>query len=638
MLRNLVTKEIRGIKDAPCSAADLSSLIGSHMPYFNKLWEEGKENELYMKAVNLSEKKKKDYVKQQRAHFSLPMVCDKLSRVISSERNSRTYAKAEATKPESEILAELVTLRFRKIERDSNMEYAESEVFQSGVGVKYGVMEWVVEYDRHGNPKPIGKKRDYLDVMWDSNAREYDKSDGAFFAHRKKVYRLDIERDYGEKVAQNIEINSTTFGRPANENWGVSNQYGKRDFDVIYVYRIFVKVLRETFHVVFGTDDHITYSRQEAEEVERMLKVPYILDGQTIPRSEIVPIKEYGYDYYETTLNEILKYEETDLEAYPFGVYQAFQFEDQIWCMTDILKPINKLMDKFLAQIDQAIGADIKNGWEIVVSWLAEGYTYQQAIQKVKRGEPLPVMRPGAIRSIPYKGANPQWMEMLSVLDSMGDKYTGGDLFSGVQRGRQRESTESVRIKMQKQELIATLFIDNLRRWKRGFFTQGLWYLKKYDTAEAIQKVHGNSLTPEMIQLLRENQVYIPSEAGKGIGYVRLNNPENELTILKNADVDINIVEENISDTYKDSQYQRMISSEQYDPTLALSPTWRRLKLEKMDVSYEDRQKIEAEVEQIRNQQMAMAQQQRAEEMNLKKAEALIKDKGSVSEFYKNNE
>ena len=634
MLRDEEATEIRGVLDTPYSAADLSTMIDNHMPYFEDLWERGRENELYMKGENLSKKKRKAYSNQSRSHFPIPNVADKLSRIISAERNSRTYAKAEATKPDSEVLAELVTLRFRKIEKDSNMEYTESEVYQSGVGAIYGVIEWVVKYNKKGEPVLTGVKRDYSEVMWDSNARDYDKGDGNFMAHRHQVYRRDIERDYGKKLAEQIEINTAKFGREANENWGISNSQGKRDMDVIYIYRVWVKVLRDEYHVVFGSDDFTEYSQADAEKKERMLKLPYIITGQDIPQSDIVHIRVDGLDYYETTLNEILKYQETDLEDYPMEIYQSFQFEDMIWCMTDLLKPGNKLMDKLLAQIDYAIGADIKNGWEIVIPWLAEGYSMETAIKKVKLGEPLPVIRPGALRAIPQKGANPQWMELMGILDSMSDKYTGGDLFSGVQKGKQRESTQSVAMKLKQQEMVAFLFMDNLQRWKRGFFKKGLWYLKKYDTAKDIQKIHGSALTPEMIKLLQKNQIYIPSQTEEGIGYVRINEPTNQLTILKNADVDISIVEENISDTSKDAQYQRMMLMDQTNPLLNSSPTWLRLKLEKMDVSYEDRMKIAQEIAQARKENADKAEkdkqmdrQKEQEELNVKKAAILVQNK-----------
>ena len=57
MLRDEEATEIRGVLDTPYSAADLSTMIDNHMPYFEDLWERGRENELYMKGENLSDGK-----------------------------------------------------------------------------------------------------------------------------------------------------------------------------------------------------------------------------------------------------------------------------------------------------------------------------------------------------------------------------------------------------------------------------------------------------------------------------------------------------------------------------------------------------------------------------------------------------
>jgi hypothetical protein len=337
-------------------------------------------------------------------------------------------------------------------------------------------------------------------------------------------------------------------------------------------------------------------------------------------------------------LNEVLVYEETDLEDYPFSVYQSFHFQDKIWCMTDLLKPGNKLMDKLLAQIDFAIGADVKNGWEIVVPWLAEGYSIETAIKKVKAGEPLPVVRPGTLHSIPQKGANPQWMELLGILDSMSDRYIGGDLMSGASHGKQRESTQTVQMRLSRQEAIAFLFINNLRRWKRDLFRKCLWYLKKYDTAKDIQKIHGSALTPEMLQLLQQKEIYSPSETQKGMGYVTVNDPGNELTILSDAEVDIFIVEEDSSETHKDAKYNKMIANEQYNPELKMSKTWLKLKLENLGISYEDRMKVSTEIEEARQQAQQIEQQEKEQDRNLEKAKVLISNKHADNQMVNNAE
>jgi len=641
MLQNKTAKEITGITNAPLSATDLCNMINGHLPYFEKLWKSAKENELYMSGENLTEQQRKAYHDKERGHFAQPIVADKLSRVIETQRNNKTSVKTEVSDSfiggdlafpdvafKHEIKSEIFTMRCKKIEKASKFDQIENQVFTSGIGAKYGVAEVEMKYDYQGNPEINIVKRDYLDCIWDSNARDYDKEDGQFKAHRERVYRLDIRRDYGDKIANAISINESPFGRKAQQNWGMQDKQGKRDYDVIYIYRVWVKMIRTTYHLIFGVDDFKCTSRFQAEQLERLKKLPFILQNKPIPQSDIVEHPDYAYDYYETTFNQILKYEETDLESFPLTVYQSYFFEDKIWCLADLLKPNNKLMDKLISQIDYSIGTDIKNGWELVTSWVDKGISLEEAIRKVKAGEPLPVIRPGALNPIKQHGINPQWMEIIALIRSFEDQYTGGDLYSGVQHGKGKESAGAVAMKLKQQELVAMLPIGNLKYWKRNIFTKVVWFVKQYDTSHSIQKIHASELSKEMVQLLEQNQIYTPSRTGKPFGYVEINNPENELTMLKDAAVDIQVVEENMSSTQKIAQFQIMTQIEQSDPELKLSTEWRKIKLQLMDeVPYESRQKIVQEIEQAQQQQQQMAQQQQKEAINIEKAKVIASAK-----------
>jgi hypothetical protein len=634
-----VSKDVYGLTDCPLSAGDLVSILEPHFSYFEELWDRGIENERYRMGKNLSSEQEQDYYNQDRIPFPSAITSDKLSRLVGSEILSTTSAKAEATKPESEIKAELLTLRFKKVEADSEFADIGSEIFESGVAMIYGVGKIVVDYDKHGNKVVKVIDVDYRNSIWDSSARKYDKADGSFMAERKAVYRRDIAKDYGEEIAKNISLNDPYFGRPAGDYWGVSDKFNNRDNDIINIYEHYQKVLRELYYVVWdGEIISKESTKKEAEEIVRMLKIPLLAANIEIPPVDIQKHTDIGFDRYIFNRSLILEYERTDLEAYPYEIYQAFNFKDKIWCMTDILKPENKFMDKLMSQIDYAFGADLKNGWEIVTSWLDTGISFDEAITDLKNGVPIPVLRPGTVKSIPHKGANAQWIMVYDMLKNNITEYSGGPLFStGQQPGIKREAKETVARKLRQQEVIAGLFIHNLRKWKRKLFKKIVWYLDKYDTDEYIMKVHGGNLTPGMIDLLKQNDIFEQSETNENVGYLRMNQEGNEMSWLKDADVEIIIKEENISDTDKEVQFARMTDMERSDPELLLSPTWKRLKLDKIDVSYEDRQKVINEIEQAKQQQAQQAQQEKMTELNMEqqkidtnKAKALISDKGQI--------
>uniref|UniRef100_A0A6M3XS90 Portal protein n=1 Tax=viral metagenome TaxID=1070528 RepID=A0A6M3XS90_9ZZZZ len=609
-MKNQKARNIYGITDAPSSAVDLKNMHLGHISYFNELWESGKENERYRMSDNFSTEQKDDITSQGRIPVAVAATSDKLTRIISSERNSRTRPKARATKPEKEVTAELVNLRFNKVNKDSDIDYTKSEIFESGVAVKYGCGLIEKTFNKRGEEVLRLSSIDYQDVVWDSNSKKYFKNDGAFMARRKNVYRIDIEKDYGKEIADSINFDQGYFGRDIENYFGITDKNGNRDYDIITLFEHYQKVLRETYQVVWdGKVLTKEFSRKEAEELLRILKIPFILSGQRIPKASIVSKNEDACDYYKFAGDIILEYKQTDLEDYPLIIYQSFNFIDKIWCMTDVLKPENKLMDKLLSQIDYAFGHDLKDAWEIVEPWLMQGQSIETIMQRLKSGEPIFTTRPGAIHSVPPKGANPQWLQVFGVLKENIAEYSGGALFSGGDVGKQREAKETVLAKLRQQQLVTTLFIDNLRRWEKEVYRRLLPYLNDEDT-EHIIKVEGGNLTPQMLELLKQNNLYTASENYQGAGYVYLNKPGIEMSYLDTADIDIEITDESASDAEKESEYQRMLAYEQGDPDLRLSQTWREKKLQLIDsVNYEDRLKIQQEIseaKQIMQQQEQM--------------------------------
>lgn len=639
-------KDVLGIEDTPIQASDLVSMHEGHISYFEELHNRGQENELYLRGTNLSAKQINDYYVQDRIPFPNAITADKLNRIISSQRNSRTSVKAEATKPDKEINAELLTLRFKKVEKDSSLDDVGSEIFTSGVAVCYGVAKIATKYDRMGNLIVYVGDVDYQNFIFDSNASTYEKEKASFMAERIPASRRDIRRDYGDKIADNISSNDTLWGRRVNQYWGIEDKYGHREDDMIILFEHYQKMLRQKYYVIVNgqlvTKEN---SNREAEEILRMLKVPYLSTGMELPRMDIVPHTDDGFDRYIFAHNAILEYEETDLEDFPYSIYQAFNFKGQIWTMTDILKPQNKFMDKITSQIDFAFGKDLKDAVEIITPWLEEGYTFEDAVKMYKEGIPIPVLRPNAVNFPKQRGINPQWLTVYDVLKQNLTEYSGGALFSGVQPGLQREAKESIAMKLKQQELIATLFTDNLRRWKRDLFKKVIWFLRKYDSEEQIIKVHGGSLTPGMLELLKQHKIYTPSQINPGAGYITLKPKDNQLTYLDTADVDIQIVEESISDSQKAYQFEQMTMIEKQDPDLLLSPTWRMKKLENIEnVGFEERQTIQKEIEQAKQAQAQQAQQQIAFEQNLEverlnkeRAQVLVSDKGQQVPSIKNN-
>lgn len=557
-LQHKKAKSVEGILDAPMSSMDLVMIHEASSPYFDKIRKSGSENELYLRGENLSEQQKKDIYGQGRIPFPMGLVADKAQKFIAYERNNRISFKVLPKKIDAEVKTVLATMRLKDVESGSDGEYAETDIVASGIGAKFGVGKIYTEKDRNLETVVRYKKVDWSKFGWDNNAQTYDKNDGAFMYEQIPTYRRDIRMDYGKKVADEIEIGTPNrFERGNIDYWGISNTDGNRDMDIINIYEHYQKVIRTRYYVVFGGEvDFVGNSKKEADQALKSFKVPYIVLGQPIPQAEIVPVPELGIDKYVFTYNEILEYEETDYKYFPYSIYQSFWFEDEVWCIVDILKSPAKFADKLISQIDYAFGADIKNGWEIVENWLGEGVDINEAIRRVKAGEPVPVLHTGAIHSVPSKGANPQWIQMYEVMQMVIGDLSGGVWSGQNPQGKQREAQGTVQMKMMQGGMIPALFIDNKIRWKLDLGRKLLWWLRKYDTAKHIIKCHGQDLKPEMIQLLQQHGLYQPSPSMKHMGYIEVNT--NELSYLDDADYDLQISTTETSETQKNARLQQL--------------------------------------------------------------------------------
>ena len=589
-MQHLKAKTIGGLTDCPMTAQDLARIHEANSPYFDKLRKSGAENEMYMRGENLSDAQKKDIYGQGRIPFPMAIAADKINKFIAAERNNRTSFRLLAKKMDAEVKCALGNLRLKDVETSSNGEYFDSDMSQAAIGAKFGVGKIYVEKNKKGANVVRYKTIDYSKFGWDANSRTYEKNtDCAFWYEEIPTYRRDIEVDYGKKVAEGIEIgNQGRFDRRNTNYWGIANSDGKRDLDIINIYEHYQKVPRKRFNVVFdGEVDFVANSKKEAEFALKNFKVPYLVLGQPIPPNEIVPITELGIDKYVFTYNEILEYEETDYLYPPYIIDQSFQFEDEIWCLMDLLKSPAKFADKLISQIDYAFGADIKNGWEIVEPWLAQGIDISEAIRRVKAGEPLPVIHSGAVRSIPSKGANTQWMEMYGVMNQVLGELTG-NIWGGQQPpGKQREAQGTVAMKMQQGSLVSALFMDNKRRTKMDLGKKLLWWLKKYDTAKEVLRVHGSDIKPEMQQLLQQKELYQPSPSQKGVGYVTMNEEEYSLSYLDDSDFELAISQTENSESQKQ---QRLMELQMLKQNGIMIPP--QVWMEYMDVDYDLRQEI----------------------------------------------
>ena len=585
----------------------------TNLGYFDKLWKRGEENERYFSVDHFTDEEKQDYVNEGRYPFSMPMTAHKLNNIISSEKESRTSFKVEAkSDPNDEIKAELATLRLRNIEQNSGLKYIESDVFTSGVAIIYGVVKLKLDYDDEGNRIILFEEVDYKNFIWDSNAKKYEKDDAVFMAEMRKAYRYQLAQEYGEDKVSNLQAGQIELwqGRPFVEYFVQTNMY-QQEYDLITVFTHYQKVMRDYWCLYFKGQKVGEYrTKKEAEEYQKMLLIPFLSEGMPEPPNKVVKNPKVKMDKYVFTYSDILEYEETEYDFFPYSVYQSFQFKDKIWSMSDILKSPQIFIDRLIAQSDYSLGKDIKDGFEVVVPKLAEGITVEEAVQRAKDGEGVPVMMDGAIKWIERHSLDSNWLNIYEIMLSLGEDVSGGRSFSGLQ-DKAGESGIAIKQKVMQGEKLTALFIDNKFRMKRDIGNKALSFMALYDTEPYVMKVLGGSLTPEMVQLLQMHNIYQPSEVQDGVGYVTINkNPQSSMEWLKDRKFELQIVEDDLSESRREVKYMKMLQAEQSRPELKLSPTWNMELFTVMDLDYSLRQRLVTELQQMMQQQQQMQQQQ----------------------------
>jgi len=599
---------------------DLLAIHETNLPYFTNLWLLAEENNRYRVGVNhWTEDETNDIVNQGRIPYTNAFISHKINTIIATQRNNRTSWKVEASSdPTDEAKAELATIRLKDIEQRNNLKYVESDVFEDGVGIKYGVFGIdVIEKDNM--PFIEIKKVDYRNFIWDSNSREYDKSDAMFMCEIQKLYRFEIEEEWGKSV-QTDGQGGTIWGDNKLDYWIISDPNGNQNLDIISLMKHYQKVRRTIYCALVDGEIIGEYkTKKEADYNVKLKSMEIMAKGGDVPFTDVIKKTKLFIDKYIFTQNEILEYEQTDLEDFPYVVYHAFFLDGNVWSMTDILKSPQKFIDRIISQIDYSFGTDIKNGFEIDIMALADGETYETAVQKLSEGIPVKVQRTGGIQPIKTSGINPQWMAMFDVMKTVIEELPGGRSMQGLSEGA-NESGKAVLAKRQQGELITSIFLDNLSRSKKQLGQKLLWYLKNYDTAPYILKVHGGAISPELQQVLMAQNVMNISYKDVNTSYIKMN--EHPLTIFKDASFELFVSESQLTETMKEKRMSDIALLSQLYPG-AIPP---EITLEFIDIDYSLKQKIKTTWEQKQQQQAEQQQfmnNQMQQKTNIEKASVL---------------
>jgi len=631
------------LKDTPYSWDQLMMLTQMALESkFEKVFESARENKGLFMADDWTDEEKQEHWRQNRHPFSIGFAANKISQLLAAQRSNRTQVKftaSNASSPVEEVTAEILNAVARDAEspHKNNFKYLESDIFAAGIAVKHGVIELTKGFDQNLDYYTKFKRIDIENFLWDPNSSSYEHEEDCLWQCKvERLYRYQLRErmimqygeDKGTKIANSQPLgNYGYFGKKFQEYYIGWDKSGNRDVDIIAVFTLYIKAVRKYYTAILGGEvlGHFR-SPSKAWEALREAEIPYILSNKPI-ESDVVPNFQTKLDKYVFTASGIIDYEETDMELFPFSVYHAFQFENDWWSLADVLKSPQKYYDRMLSLIDYAFGTDVKNAVMMNDALLAESNTPEEAAETLtKTGGVVHVKSTAgeeAIKPIQRASVDPNWTITMSMMAQIIDMLGGGAAISGRSQNP-REGWQATALKQQAGFLFASLFMDNLNRWKHDLYKKFLWFEKKYDTDERVIKVIGDTMSQELLPILQEVGVYKPSVTRRYEGYLRINDKDVPATLLSKADVNIEIGDAPMSDTDRQSKLAELAELNKMYPGIVTPDMW----MEYSDVSYTVKRKASENYKNVVQQNMQAKQfDQSIEEgkLNVSRAKVLSK-------------
>jgi len=600
--------------------SEILSLYQPVLPFFEEKWIIAAENERMLKGDHFTSAQKEKMRGQRRQSYSMASIATKLNIISATQRQSRTDWEVLASNdPNDEWKAEAASLILHDIARRQKFKHIESEIFDAGSRVSCGAVMPYVDYSNI-RPEIKFRKIDYRNLIWDINGVEYEYDDAGWICELEPFYRFELEKEMGKKLNPNIYM---PFGRLN----GLFYQNGTMpEFDLFTKAHHYQKEKRKKYYLLFPDTAKMyggmivkAYDKKEKAAYNlRVLNAPYVSNGLDMEGS--VEAKEETY-IKETVFvgEEIIK--EENYDEYPIKIYRAFHYGNDYWTFSDLLKSPQNYIDRLFAQVDYSLGTNIKDAYQLNVNALAEpAETAKEKLQN-QGGVIFTKSNEDVVKPITSQGVNPQWLQIIGIMQNMLDDYGGGRSFQGLTESA-NESGKAIGFKLQQGSLVTYLPIDNLKRWKASVGSYVLSLVKKYDTIEHQIKLLGEDLDPRILQELQKKDLLEKSNIRDD--YYLTVNPGG-INYLADADFELNISETYLTDNQKQQRSAGLREFGRNIPALAVLPAYIKLLIDsEPSISQKDKKQLLLELENMNTQKQDMEQQK----LNIDKANVLTKTKG----------
>ncbi|GAB1442694.1 hypothetical protein MASR2M39_15300 [Ignavibacteriales bacterium] len=449
---------------------EITELHNESLGSFDKIWGRGRRNERYKQGIHWTDEELRAIKAANRHPYSISLMNHKLNNIISTQRQTRTSFKVSAAE-ENGVASSIATEMLKRKERTEDLQQVESDLFDAGLSVCFGCAE-VIPAIRNGEIKVVVKKRDYLDVFWDSSARDYNLEDALFIAVGENFRREDVERKYGRISSSYDPVFNHSFYREESGSGlrgggdvvRLINHFTKRE---VQEYLLLFNDFQNHFNLRSGVYGGRFETRGEVEKQIRILNIPYFENNLDAPFHEIIPVTSNRITKYILTCGEIVDVVDLPLSSIPITVYRPFHFENKFWSLADLLAEPQIFLDRIFMQIDYSFGRDVKNVFQGNVHALAESETPETALRKAEKTGGIIWTRTGeeVFRPLKVSGVNPQYFQIASIMQGFIEDLAGGRSFHGL-ADYSNESGKAILAKQKQGLLAAGLVLDNLKRWK----------------------------------------------------------------------------------------------------------------------------------------------------------------------------
>lgn len=562
---------------------EITELIQTHdtaIDYFAELFEQGYENQRFLRGIHWTDKQKKQHHNEKRHPYAITLTATKFNRHLAEQRSNRTSWKSTGRGEEDELQAELDTQAFKYVEDINGFKYTESEIYTDALGKKYGVL--VVSQDYDNNPQGDVKleRWKFDQCVWDVNSTSYDLNKDCTFIDRFEWYtREQIEQMYPSSKKK-ARFTPASFENDTVIKRNIKNYYfkdkGKDRIKVIWRQQ---KEYKKVYKAIplkpdIEIKEFDTQKEAEAHVYQQAIMMAGLQDASqlaTAPPEVLNAIEQLKSNFRIVdvmtqqvreicwTATEILEDKIIDwTNKYTVIPYFALKDDEYIFNLIDLVKDPQRGFDRLFSMIDKSIAKNIKgNNYTIDETKVRPEVLASLDVHKknlVEGGAMIPVLDPTAIQPLGSQNNITIEMTLIQMMQSLIEDLMGGNAFQGVESKTKQTATEASLL--EKSARLGTfLFIDNLMRWKQ--LAGEVIYdciLNTYGY-EMKMGIAGDVLGKKIQEALSNAGIFKMSDNIDGQGYLTYNKGGQRLRQNK---MNVIVTEVETSETTKAMQYQQL--------------------------------------------------------------------------------